>query len=69
MIKKDLKKATAFIKSGYANGKPVVDIDIDTVTVGRIDTMQLERFIERRIRGGMFKFIEGGRKYQRIELI
>jgi len=79
---KDLKKSKIWIHSGYAGGKPVIDVDIevpydglgregDTTikTIARIDAGHLEDFIGKRVRGGAFKFVEGGRKYQRIELI
>lgn len=82
MLKKDLKKSRIWIHSGYAGGKPVINVDIEvpydgldrpgatiTKTVARIDTAHIEKFIGCRVRGGAFKFVEGGRKYKRIELI
>ena len=83
MTKKDLKKSRIWIHSGYAGGKPVIDVDIEipytgmdrpksetvTTTIARIEAKHLEDFIGKRVRGGLIKFVEGGRKYQRIELI
>lgn len=69
MIKKEFKKCRVRIRSGYANGKPVVEVYSDEVsTLARINTEELEQFIERRVRGGLFNFSEKGRKYQYITL-
>lgn len=82
MTKKELKKSKIWIHSGYAGGKPVIEVEIEipyendmdplattTKTIARIDAFHLEDFICKRVRGGLFKVVEGGRKYQRIELI
>lgn len=70
MTKKEFKKARVSIYSGYAYTKPIIEIrdDITNETLARIKTEDIEIFIARWVRGGLFDFTEKGRKYQYITL-
>lgn len=83
MTKKELKKAKVNIRSGYGGSSPVVDIEIEVPcldiggkpdtrvqTIARIELTELEDFLGKRIRGGLFKIVdkEKRQKYQRITL-
>jgi len=70
MLKKEFKKTSVQIRKGYGSSViiDVYDTENNNTTIARIHVEDLEQFIACRVRGGLFKFSEKGRKYQYITL-